>query len=254
MLRQLLGLAVLPLSVVVEMWVVAAVLRRVGWRKAARVVGGVAFTILWAASTPAVAGARVRGLAREHLPIPVADAPAADAIVLLGGAVGPAKPPRLDPDLADGADRVWLAARLWTAHKAPIVIATGGRDPREEAGPESRDMKALLVAWGVAADAVVEDPAALDTRGNATGTKAILDARGLRRVLLVTSALHMPRALAAFRAAGVDAVACPTDFLAFDGGERSLLDFLPDAEALQRVTQVVHERMGTLWYRLRGWA
>jgi uncharacterized SAM-binding protein YcdF (DUF218 family) len=63
----------------------------------------------------------------------------------------------------------------------------------------------------------------------------------------------MPRALAAFERVGIRAVPVPTDFHVGGGGD-TVLDFLPDVEALGRTTSVVREWLGLLYYRLRGWA
>ncbi len=253
MLTKFLAQALMPLNFALEAVLLAVVLSRLGWRRTARALAAAGFVVVWAASTPVVASSLVRGLESRHAPMAVDATPVADAIVVLGGAIGPARPPRLSPDLTEAADRVLLAARLFRAGKAPLVVASGGagslggRDV-----PESRDMADLLVEWGVPRGAVVEEGASGDTAENASETKRLLDARGLKRVLLVTSALHMSRALAAFRAAGIDAVPCPTDFLGVEPAERTVLDWIPDAEALGRSTAVVHEWLGRIWYTLRG--
>jgi uncharacterized SAM-binding protein YcdF (DUF218 family) len=243
----------MPLPLAIEALVVAAILARFGKRRAAASlrIGAVAF--LWVLSTPVASDAFVRTLEDRYPPTTVDATPKADAIVVLGGGIAPACPPRPSPDLTEGADRVLLAARLHRAGKAPVVIVTGGGGPAGgDARPECRDMADLLVEWGVPRDAIVEEEAARDTAGNASETKQVLAARHLERVLLVTSAVHMPRALAAFRKAGVDAVPCPTDFLAVDPDSRTVLDWLPDAGALDRSTAAAHEWLGHLWYRMSG--
>ena len=88
---------------------------------------------------------------------------------------------------------------------------------------------------------------------NALYTAEILEAQGMGPVLLVTSALHMPRALATFRAAGVDAIPAATDFEVMPR-PRVLLDWLPDAEALAASTRALKEYLGLWVYRYRGWA
>jgi uncharacterized SAM-binding protein YcdF (DUF218 family) len=71
--------------------------------------------------------------------------------------------------------------------------------------------------------------------------------------LLVTSALHMPRALATFRALGVDTIPAPTDFEAVPQPFHPLR-WLPDAETLAASTQAIKEYLGLWVYRWRGWA
>jgi uncharacterized SAM-binding protein YcdF (DUF218 family) len=245
--------ALMPLDFALGAVVVGLLLRRLGWRRTGNAALVLAVAVLWLASTPVVADALVARLERSHAYVAPEDAPSADAIVVLGGALGPARPPRGTPDLGDGADRVLHAARLHRAGKAPLVVAAGGSAPGQSTRAEGDDIADLLVEWGVPRESILVEGGSLDTYGNATEAKRLLDERGVRRVLLVTSALHMPRALAAFRRAGLEAVPAPTDFLAIDGASSSVLDWLPNAEALVRTTVVVHEALGRIWYRLRGW-
>jgi uncharacterized SAM-binding protein YcdF (DUF218 family) len=73
-----------------------------------------------------------------------------------------------------------------------------------------------------------------------------------RRVALVTSAWHMPRAAHLFRKAGVDFVPCPTDYLARRSVRGGLAELSWDSESLVRSSFAVHEWLGLLWLRLRG--
>jgi uncharacterized SAM-binding protein YcdF (DUF218 family) len=254
MLTKVVSQALLPLNLSIELLLVGLLLRRLGWKRTGRVAVVASVALLWLASTPVVSTALVRSLEDDHAYVAPEDSPTADAIVVLGGALGPARPPRGAADLGDGADRLLHAARLHRAGRAPFVVPSGGSAPWSGSGKaESDDMADLLVEWGVPRDAILVEAGSLDTRGNAEETKRVLDVRGARRVLLVTSALHMPRALAAFRAVGVDAVPSPTDYLGVSPESGSLLRLLPDAQALAHTTAVAHEWLGTLWYGLRGW-
>ena len=136
------------------------------------------------------------------------------AIVLLGGGVGPANPPRRPhPDLGGGADRVWHAARLYRRGLAPIIILTGGRAPglesRDDIQTEAQAMRLVLIDFGVPDSAMVLEEGARNTRENASRTKALI---GEKRVALVTSAFHMPRSMATFQREGIRVDAFPTDF------------------------------------------
>ena len=196
----------------------------------------------------------VASLERRFLPVPIAESPSADAIVVLGGCVGAADYPRIEVDLTDASDRVLHAARLYRAGKAPIIIATGGAIGwLGSKTPEARSISRLLQEWGVPASAIVIESGSLNTYQNAENTKRLLERRGLKSILLVTSAMHMPRALATFRAAGINAIPSPTDYEVIDREELTILDFLPDAEALADTTKAVKEYLGLVVYRWRGW-
>jgi uncharacterized SAM-binding protein YcdF (DUF218 family) len=81
--------------------------------------------------------------------------------------------------------------------------------------------------------------------------------RGIKRVLLVTSAMHMPRAHGAFRRLGVDAVPATTDIRVVEVPDKFaqpwFMRFLPSAAALSDSTGAIHEYLGYVYYRLRGW-
>jgi uncharacterized SAM-binding protein YcdF (DUF218 family) len=107
----------------------------------------------------------------------------------------------------------------------------------------------------------LQDPTSLNTYENAVNVKQILTQRGINRVLLVTSAAHMPRSLQIFQKQGVDAIPAPTDFLVTQQElqepqstpQGRILSGLPEAENLQRFTRALKEYIGILIYRLRGW-
>jgi uncharacterized SAM-binding protein YcdF (DUF218 family) len=90
--------------------------------------------------------------------------------------------------------------------------------------------------------------------------KQILDREGIQSILLVTSALHMPRSMLIFNKQGIQASPAPTDFLISDrstkttGWQDVVIDIFPDAEQLYLSTRALKEYIGILIYRLKGWA
>lgn len=216
---------------------------------ACALAGGLTLAVL---SAPAVADALRSRLERLYPPVAVASLPAADAILVLGGGVEPAIPPRVLPDLGGAADRLWLAARLYRGGKAPVVLVAGGapvtRDPQR---PESDAMAWVLRALGVPRAAILRESTSRDTAENCRNAAEILAERAARRVLLVTSALHMPRALATCRSAGIRAWAAPTDHRVTERGT-TVLDWVPAASGLASSESALREMLGYLVYRLRG--
>ncbi len=225
----------------------------VWWRRWGVSLVGLGLLVVWIPATPLVADGLQGTLESAFPPAPVADAPSADAIVVLGGAIGAPRPPRVYPDLSGAADRVWHAARLYRAGTAPVIVASGGTVPwRDQRFREAEAMQALLTTWGVPADAVLLESQSANTYQNATRTAKIAKRRGFERVLLVTSALHMRRALATFRTAGVSAVPAATDYRVVHG-RTTFLDVVPDAGALSASTAAIREYVGYLVYDWRGW-
>lgn len=194
--------------------------------------------------------------------IPPKALPNTEAIVVLGGAIKPQMAPRPWVDVMESGDRVLHGAQLYREGKAPLVIMSGGRIHWKGGGPpESADMAALAQTMGVPASAILQDPTSLNTYENAVNVKQILQQRGIRRILLVTSAMHMPRSLAIFKKQGIEAIAAPTDFLVTQqelqepgvSVEAVLLNLIPDADRIHQTTRALKEYIGLVVYRLRGW-
>lgn len=205
-------------------------------------------------SLPAVADTLLRSLEERYPELPVVELPAVEAIIVLGGGVDPRSKGRLYPDLQSAADRVWHAARIFHNGKAPLVILSGGVFPRRGTGAsEAEAMQMFLLDLGVPAKAIRLEQRSHNTHENAVFTAEMLRESDITRVLLVTSALHMHRAMAAFRVVGVEAVPASTDFMVWEEPTH-LLRWLPDVRAFSLSTAVMHEYLGLWMYRRRGWA
>jgi len=217
------------------------------------IVAGFGWVWLWA--TPVFSDWMRGSLEHRYPPIAIADLPAADVIVVLGGAMGVAAPPRRNPDLAAAADRVWHAARLYHAGKAPrILLSAGALSWQRAQGLETEAMSTLLRDLGVPEDRLILERRGSTTRGNAVETKRLISEMGMIRVLLVTSALHMARADASFRAVGIEAIPAATDHEILTSDVITWLDVLPSADALAGSSRALKEYLGLWVYRLHGWA
>lgn len=131
--------------------------------------------------------------------------PQADAIVVLGGAIGPVS--RFDPGDADApalaGNRVALAARVWREQPTASILLSGGPAARTRGVSEARIMATVLGKLGVPQQAMVLEDRSTSTRDNARNSGAIARQRGWRRVVLITSSLHMPRAARLFEREGL---------------------------------------------------
>jgi uncharacterized SAM-binding protein YcdF (DUF218 family) len=246
---------VLPLGLAIAAMLGAAGL---AWRRGARAASALAAgaaLALWAASLPVAAYRLLSSIEARHAPVAAEKAPSAGAIVVLGGglrAFDPTWGTQRWPDLNAAGDRLIHAARLYRAGKAPLVIPTGGPAEWEpDSVPQAELAVQLLEEWGVPRAAIVPEPRSRTTWEDARRTREILAARGIHEVLLVTSALHMERALASFEAAGVRAIPAPTDYEA-EAPPRGLLGWLPSVAALSDTTRSLREWLGLAVYRLRA--
>jgi uncharacterized SAM-binding protein YcdF (DUF218 family) len=229
------------------------------WRGRPRAGSGLALLCLgglWAVSTPWVAWALAMPLESRHPPVPAAASPAADAVLVLGGAMQAARPPG-QPHLGFGsaADRVWHAAALYRAGKARWVLVSGGNKPGDEdVVPEAEAMAVVLRALGVPASALRLEGRSRNTRENAQLSLALARQVDAKRVLLVTSALHMPRALAVFQGvfagSGVTMIPAATDAEALGDEPRGWAAWLPDARSLEWSSRSVKEVLGLAQVRM----
>jgi uncharacterized SAM-binding protein YcdF (DUF218 family) len=188
--------------------------------------------------------------------------PTADAIVVLGGGTRSQAYPRPDVDLTDAGDRVWYGANLYRAGKAPKIIVSGARIAwKGDGNPESEDLTKLLVRMGVPEADIIPESYSLNTRENAVNVQKILKAQNFKSILLVTSAMHMPRSIAIFKRLGIKVIAAPTDYrisqLELDQPNRqteaAILSFMPNEECFFVTTQAIREYIGIFVYILRGW-
>lgn len=203
-----------------------------------------------AGSNGLVASAVVRRLEMQYLP--PAEGVTADAIVVLSGGERRPLPPRPTLDLNDGGDRLTYGAILFRRGAAPRLVVTGTT--------LADDMRTFLLQLGLPADAVVSETQSYDTHDHALNLCPLLASQGVSRVLLVTSATHMPRSMAVFRRGcpALEVVPAPTDYRRpvnpDDGWAATALAMMPSPYAVVAITEALHEYIGLAYYRLRGWA
>ncbi|HEX7325897.1 MAG TPA: YdcF family protein [Rhodanobacteraceae bacterium] len=217
-----------------------------GWR-----IGGVlAEVVLALLLTPLGAGLVVRAVAARAPPGAGCAGPAPSAIVVLAG--GFAGKPKGPDDYAAlqriTLQRVFAGVALWREHpQVRLVLAGGGRS----SVPEAVAMANLALQLGVPGAALELETASRTTWENARNVAALTPPVP-RRIWLVTSPLHMPRALVAFRAFGFQPCARPA------APEWTYRGFGPDAwvpqaTAARQSANALHEWLGGIEYRVLAW-
>jgi uncharacterized SAM-binding protein YcdF (DUF218 family) len=196
----------------------------------------------------------LRGLER-HYPEPESY-PKAAAIVLIGGAMVPKLPPRRHPEINAFGDRLLQAARLWRMHQAQWLVTTGGKIPffQDYEGNEATSYAVLLTElFDVPKDSILKVEAGQNTYGEAVAAVRLFESRGLSKdILLVTSALHMPRAARIYRKQGFIVHPAPTDYHTDTGGSFRFFDLIPNEFALAETAYALHEYLGLAVYKMMG--
>ena len=253
-LSKILPQLMLPLGLAFVLGILAVITLSLGLRRVSGVATLMAVLILSVSSMPIVAESVYGRLEARFPPEPMTEIPLSSCIVLLGGAVGSPWPPRQDIELTEASDRVYKAAQLYRSGKGGRVFVAAGNQPWSQPGPsEASLIGELLVEWGVPADAIQLEGRSRNTRENALNIKPMLEETGCDRSLLVTSAAHMQRALASFRAVGLYAYPVSTDVRVVQKSGHSAMDFFPDASALAMTSDAIREWMGQKVYEWKGW-
>jgi uncharacterized SAM-binding protein YcdF (DUF218 family) len=249
-LTKLLSLLVYPLTQALLLCLLGVLLIRLGYLRSASVTVLLACGWLYLCSTALFADFLMGTLEKGYTPRSLSVIEKADAIVVLGGATRGDTHLSTHGDLNQQADRLLYAVELYRAGKAPVVLASGGGAPGDR--PEAELMEGILHIMGVPPRDILRESASRTTYDNARYSAILLQGKGLRRVLLVTSAFHMRRALGVFRQTGLDVVPAPTDYQRLVG--RPVVPrWLPTADDLVRSTYALREHVGYWVYRYRGW-
>jgi len=109
----------------------------------------------------------------------------------------------------------------------------------------------LLQQPGISESDLIVEGRSGTTYENAVETRRLLDERGIHKVVLVTDAPHLGRAVACFRKQGMDVVPCGCRYRT-GRMEWSVGMFVPDLGSSGGCQEALHEWLGTAWYRLRG--
>lgn len=203
------------------------------WRHEPGLLRGIAVGVLLMVAGP-VAINRTSAADRLVAPLLVADdIGPADAIVVLGaGVIGDCAANRY------AVRRVLHGAQAWREGRAPFVLFTGG--PAEGCAVAGA-MARLARDLGVPAERIRTETASTSTHENAVMTAPLLAGWGVARVLLVTDRLHMRRAAATFRQAGI--AVRPMSVPVFESHD----------DNVEMLRWGLREYAALAYYRLRGW-
>lgn len=260
-LSKFLPLFVYPLGLACLLLIAALIFQRRARLRNILIV--LAVMILWIGSNRWVASALIRSLEWQYLPL--ANIPPADAIVVLGGGTDAPEYPRPSVELNGAGDRVLYAARLYKEGKAPHILLSGGYITwmGSKATTPAQDMAEILGVMGIPQEALWLQGASQNTHEDALYSSQMLKEKGIRRVILVTSAIHMPRAVPLFQHEGIEVIPAPTDYsitqaewqdLTRGSLAEQLINLMPNSSYLRSTSTALKEYLGMFVYRLAGWS
>ncbi len=252
-LHKILPVLALPTGLILLLLLAGLLLRRRGliWT---------ALVLFWVCSTPLLSDLSARALENGAERVEATSMPTADAIVVLSEGREVAPGVAAMSEWTDG-DRFWGGIALFKAGKAPLLVFTGGWSPGQpNAKPEGEVLIGYAKALGVPSKALRTTGLVVNTAEEAQAVttllgRQVIDGNGLAqstKVLLVTSAYHMPRAQRLFERAGLTVIAYPVDFQVQASRHLSVMDFVPSARAFKATEMAWRETIGRVYYEFKG--
>lgn len=219
-----------------------------GWKN--KTLALIPILLLWIASSFPTAQYLIGKLESGYPPVEIDRLPKADAIVVLGGMINNLTIHEARIELMDSSDRITDSILIYKKKKAEDIIFTGGSGVLfYQKNPEAVLAKRFLVSFGIPEDKVIIEKDSKNTRENAFYTARILAEKNKKKIILVTSAFHLKRALPLFEKQGLEVIAFPTDYKSLK------MDFywdviIPSAGSLEVTTIALKELAGYWAYKM----
>lgn len=175
------------------------------------------------------------------------------AIVVLAGGIRYYSPEYGGDDIAPRTlGRLRYAAQLARRSSLPLLVSGGSSDSeRDNALTEGAMMQHILQSEFVLTNPIWVEDRSQNTRENALYSSRILQSENIDRVVLVTQAMHMARAAAAFQRNGIEVVAAPTLFFSEQPEPLDIDSWIPSVPAIEITRYALHEWLGRIWYWLQ---
>ena len=215
-----------------------------------RIAGILAVSILIICSLPIFSNKLITSLENEYMLSDASSAKTADAIVVLSGMVRTIDSKNgLYYEWGEASDRIFAGIELIKKNKAPIMILTGGKLPWSVGKPEGEYLRDVAIKYGVPNKNILLTENVENTGQEAKAVGKLLN-KTSPKIILVTSAFHMPRAQKVFEAVGINIEPFAVDFLS--GADKyTIMNFIPSAGALKQTSFFIRELIGRLYYSLK---
>lgn len=212
------------------------------------IISGLLWVLIWSLPiTSYIAG----GYLENRYPHrPVTELPTAQAIIVFGGSTANNRANWFEPySKKTRHARIDTADDLFFTGKAPLIIVSGAALEGEVS--EAKGMATQLRNRGIPRNNIITESQSTTTRENGLYVDKILKKYGINNILLVTSALHMPRSMAVMQKLGYQPIAAanPPQIIL----PKDIYPYLPNSRTLVASRSIIKEYIGLLTYYLRGW-
>lgn len=218
--------------------------------RVAKALGVGAFLFLYTLSLSPVANALIRPLEARFKSLDENSLSDMDYVAVLGSGVVDLS--WLDVEAVPSATSLQrLVHGISLYRKLPgsrLVLSGGSGDPERPELVEAEAVKRVALSLGVPPEDIVVEGRSRTTLENVDLLKSRFEGK---RILLVTSAFHMGRALAMFKKSGIDVFPAPTAYMSEDVSF-SFFSLIPDAGSLGKSTSAFYEYFSRSWYSLMG--
>jgi uncharacterized SAM-binding protein YcdF (DUF218 family) len=206
--------------------------------------------ILIFCSLPIISSKLINYLEKDYILQDALTIDNADAIVVLSGMLKTIKVnDKLKYEFDDGVDRILSGIDLFKNNKASLLILTKGQLPWSLGMPEGEYLKEFAVKFGVPKESILLTDNVQNTDQEAKSVKKLLNSNDAK-VILITSAFHMPRAKKVFEASNIKVIPFAVDFIN-SHQKLTFMNFIPSADALNDTSLFVREMIGRLYYNLK---
>lgn len=207
-------------------------------------------------SSPAVANLLMRSLEDRYPYRAVAECPQADAVFVFGGMLGPRD--RADGSVAwnEAAERFDRALQIIRAGKARVLVLSGGAERYPGAGDEGKLLSQEAIDRGLTPQQIVVTDTSNNTGQEAHALCRLVAQQHWKKVLLVTSAFHMTRAMRLSEKCLADLVPVPVAYQTPERGTwwayKRLEYYIPQAQGLSTSERALREYLGITLYAMFG--
>ena len=251
-IAQYLTQLIIPINLMVALLLFATVLWIAKQRRVALItaLAGVSWALFW--SLPISSMWLGGHLENRYEYVPAHQIPKAQAIVVLGGHTANNRAnwfEALDP--ATSRSRIQRGAELFDAQRAPLILVSGAA--LDGGTSEAQVMARYLRQQGIDEAHILIEERSYTTKENALFSADMLQQLQLNQILLVTSALHMPRSVATFEKEGLTVIAAPVAPQITPPKSDLTHLWKPSLQAMNASRSIIKEYAGLLVYWVRSW-